>query len=533
MIKAGLNEVNRDSQSAAVLTADTPIQLATGEIVTVKKIHKLKQDNQPVELIGINPETFEHGVVEVKDVSPCDVEKMIVFTTRKGRSIALTPEHPVMVFDGENIVYRQVKELEEGDALVVPRRITFPKLTQQLFDIYSIDEPLYSVDRKTYKVFCKVMEKAAARYGNRTEVAKHLGYSPVTVASYWQGRKNLSLKFLKELGELVGKTIPVGKVRGRSGHAVTIPRKMTSELANFLGLLLADGMMKGKKCIYFYNNDDGLRARFSELAKQLFGVKTQKTWESTVWAESFCSVAVHGFLEILGFPVKKKSRNNYIPKILLKSSNTDLLTFFNAYLAGDGGFSGQEAEIGTSSEKMAIGLAYILSRCGILYRYSKRFVKGAYRYRIVITGKEINLLVEELYKVENLDEYAKTVLMQDYANNDIHNQVNFDRLPVSPTFFEEIAYTDLTEKVGAHRQHIINDNQRLSVYNIQLFIEDLERNPRYAAKVERLKYYQTLMEAFYIDPVKVVTTIKPESDTFQVRALGNKQFIVGANPLLI
>ena len=81
------------------------------------------------------------------------------------------------------------------------------------------------------------------------------------------------MNFLKNLAKLA-KTplIQVKLVKSeRQSDPLQIPNSFTKELAEWLGLFVADGHIKGKKGgIYLYNNNDQILQRFSILTGIIF-----------------------------------------------------------------------------------------------------------------------------------------------------------------------------------------------------------------------------------------------------------------------
>src|SRR5207237_1381524 len=59
----------------------------------------------------------------------------------------------------------------------------------------------------------------------------------------------------------------------RRSRPIRVPREVSPDVAEFLGLQLSEGMIKGGKVVEFYNNDQQLRSRYRRLVKRIFGLE--------------------------------------------------------------------------------------------------------------------------------------------------------------------------------------------------------------------------------------------------------------------
>jgi len=211
---------------------------------------------------------------------------------------------------------------------------------------------------------------------------------------------------------------------------------MDERLSLFLGLLMADGMLKGRS-IRFYNNDERILELYSSLVTELFGMKTVERYARTVnclWLES---CVVSELLKFLQFPGVKKSRNLVLPPSLLQSSKKILSSFLKGYFLCDGYFSRNkgEIEIATASRMLAIHLSYLLSRLSIICKIREKKVNDTIYFRVYIRGNEE---IGKFYALTGDDTFAKYASMKEYLSMDVKRYQRCDVINISPAFCKNV-----------------------------------------------------------------------------------------------
>jgi V/A-type H+/Na+-transporting ATPase subunit A len=171
----------------------------------------------------------------------------------------------------------------------------------------------------------------------------------------------------------------------RRGSSIRVPERMTPELAEFLGLFVAEGCVRGRGTVVFTNPDESLVARFAELTASLFGLsaKVERPPSGTP-SVLVASVSLVRLLERLA--VGRVAAGKAVPPAVLRSDNASLGAFLRGYYLGDGGFHGDEVELTSASPALQTGLAYALSRFGILPTLARRTVGGTVPFRVVVRG---------------------------------------------------------------------------------------------------------------------------------------------------
>ncbi len=171
----------------------------------------------------------------------------------------------------------------------------------------------------------------------------------------------------------------------RRGKPIRVPERMTPDLAEFLGLFVAEGYIRAGRCAVFTNTDEALLRRFLELADRLFGlpgkVERQAGKAPNVLLQSTLLVRL---LEQIG--TGRLAAGKRIPSAVLAADNASLGAFLRGYYLGDGGLSGGDVELCTASRGLQTDLSYALARFAIASTLASRTVGGTVYFRLYVRG---------------------------------------------------------------------------------------------------------------------------------------------------
>ncbi|MGA8543606.1 MAG: V-type ATP synthase subunit A [Thermoplasmata archaeon] len=171
----------------------------------------------------------------------------------------------------------------------------------------------------------------------------------------------------------------------RRGKSILVPDTMSPELAEFLGLFVAEGYVRGKGTAVFTNSEEGLRVRFLALTKILFGIDGRVEYPAGKTPNVLVlSRLVVDLLDQLG--TGRLAAQKHIPPAVMASSNRTLGAFLRGYYLGDGSFSGNELEFSTASQDLQTELSYALNRFGVLSSMGSRIIDGVPYYRLFVRG---------------------------------------------------------------------------------------------------------------------------------------------------
>jgi len=315
---------------------DTMIQLSNGEIKEIK------------EMVGKQKKEIDDGTIHKPDTGGkalslskdntinhrniSDVwkrespDKILRIKTESGREIVTTPEHPYFTYQDERIKIR-ADQLDKGDHIATPRN--------------------YEVNTEIQKI--KLNEDRQK----------------------FQEKDNHYL--------IKGET---------NSQEFRLPKRLTPELAEFLGLIVGDGHLTERK-IEFHNECEKLHTKFKNVAKELnLNSRKYKSHTTTV-SQITCRNFSRILNNIFSIPFNKKSGKVKIPDIILKSPDHVLKEFLKGYFAADSYVAEEkrEIELATASEDMKKQLRMTLLRYGItIYTKKKQIEEGTY-HRIFIRGK--------------------------------------------------------------------------------------------------------------------------------------------------
>ncbi len=144
----------------------------------------------------------------------------------------------------------------------------------------------------------------------------------------------------------------------------------TAELAEFLGLMAADGYVHREGTnVCFSNNDAGLRLRVSLLWSRLFiGQSREWTgtsgWNEEVTVEKVTLTGSRGAAMWLREQLYTPTAHKRVPPLILNAEQEVQEAFLRGYYAGDGLKKGNGASIKTNSPVLAQGLCWMYHLTG-------------------------------------------------------------------------------------------------------------------------------------------------------------------------
>ncbi|MCL6642842.1 MAG: V-type ATP synthase subunit A, partial [Candidatus Bipolaricaulota bacterium] len=395
--------------SGKCVVGETPVLLATGEIVPIAQLYQRAATKLGEKMLlsheGGNewivegpdlPEIFtlsEHGFERAKPallykaIAPVTVR----IRTRGGRIAETTLQHEYHVV-GPDWQVRRVPagSLKVGDRVVVPRQVRLEcpsPMRISAFHLLADEGSVYVADPHVLQLCAEALAKLQ-REGRWAE----LGISPSALYGYRAGRNLPSVPACKSILEHAGirtDELPLRAITSKtSDKHIQVPEYFTEELAEFLGLVSSDGTID-YDYVGLRNTDPAVLARFDELGEKLFGIEPMVCEHGE--DHRFSSRALARFIgKLLGVTPgqSRKSAHAVHPPIMIAPQEL-VRAYLRGYFHGDGSISKREIYFPTVSEPMALGLAWLLVRLGIIYRIERRAgPTGSMHYRVVIPGKE-------------------------------------------------------------------------------------------------------------------------------------------------
>ena len=538
------------------VTKETPVLLENGEIETIGDLYNFSIKNNGI----IKKDTDEETLIKIKNrfnvlsfngkgfayknvthVYRGKTNTIIKIRTRSGRRIELTPAHKMYLFNGKTIVERRAKNIETGDYLVVPRKIT-TSLSKVKLDPYKIDQSLRVVDENALRKMVEVIDRLKENIILK-KLAKHLDTSNSAFNGYYKRRRNPPLSFLTKLTDYA--KIPLIQVKflkaEHQSKPFKVPDRVTKELAEWLGLFIADGHIRGEYAgVLLYNNSEDILNRFKKLTVEVFNLtpKFKRDSEDRTPYMIIHSTALIKFLYYIGIPKKEKTHTVKIPNCVLKSSETVLAHFLNGYIAGDGWFTKYDVGFSTASEKLHIGLCYLLSRLGILF---KNKIKKT-NYDFSISGYRAEQLANNFIS-NKVFFYEKLQPLYDYAKKGKNHFDGFDILPMDKTILAKLKDQgkdekghDIFRKAENIRLHNYIDNNENITYSMVKRIHKLIEEYKPKIELEVLKTIEEIIgicDNVYFDKIVEIETIEKPTDVYDLTVEDLHNFIGGNAPLIL
>ncbi|MEM0359526.1 MAG: CDC48 family AAA ATPase [Candidatus Hadarchaeales archaeon] len=177
--------------------------------------------------------------------------------------------------------------------------------------------------------------------------------------------KNRYLKLVSEDGEAYTVRIFNTKISTR------LPKRMTPELAEFLGWFAAEGCIS-REGVTLCDSDSEKRKRIVELF-QLFVSRERISESKDGMRITVSSTPLMLYLQdLFGMSLCKKSHSIGVPPLIFKSSPRVMAGFLRGLYEGDGNMDDKKIEYGTMNRKLAEGVSYLLTALGIKHRFWRR-----------------------------------------------------------------------------------------------------------------------------------------------------------------
>lgn len=528
MAKGGTGAIPGGFGTGKCVPPSTPVLLASGELIPIKELYERVKDkgvivenSEEEELIdisslGLRILTFDGVRLREAPVSYVYRGKsryMVRIRTRSGRVIEVTPPHKLLKLDENGyIVEIPAAELRRGDRLVIPRYLPVEGKLQPL-DPYELglDDAVVR-DEEDLKRVRELTRMLVRRLGGYKRASEILGINEKTLERVVKGRTRPRLDLVRRVCVSLGVEPLRPRVLGLPGSriSVRVPEYLDEDLAELLGLVISSGMV-AERAVRFFSDSEELRARFKELVYRVFGVTARDASFGTVKGVVIYSRLVARMFKSLGVPSGRRSREAVVPHLILRSPINVVIAFLRGYYLGGGSFEGNEVEMTTASKWMAVGLAYLLARLGILYTVREEGVAGRIRYRIVVTGEDEVGKFLEVVSAEWAMGLGKILRMASYVSSKRQDGRVGDAVRVEPRVVSKATPTIVGGRIGAVKM---------------VLLAQLTRDDALAPIAEALKYV-----AF--DEVESVEVIEGDFDVYDITVPGTHNFVGGEVPAIL
>jgi len=540
MAKGGTGCIPGAFGTGKCVPPDTPVLLSDGTLRKIEDIFKesvngvdIKGDEVTIKLqkplIVVSFDGAQLREAVATHIYRGRTDSLVEIVTESGRRIVVTPTHKLYVFNGDSGLFEELcaAEVSVGDFLAMPRKVSLECGLQEI-DLNALHMLRVTGPRELIR---SAIRRAVSRAGSLKGLAALIGCRYDSLIRYWRGKNRVPLGVLRKLmndalGEEIPQDIFVTGVRGRK--AMRLPRQVDERLAEFLGLLLADGMLTDKTT-KFFSSDGTLVERFKQLAIELFGLEAKYSMSRTVRGAVINSSALTKLLRLLGLPARREPRNAEAPPILMRSPDNVLSAFLRGYYLAEGTFSKGVVEIITASERMQSSLSYILTRLGVLYTV-KRGEKGDYGSVIISGISELKKLYNWLATPEI--SHPKIEKIAEYISSANPNRLNKDAVPLSPALLSSAVKCVKTSlrKNGIQIHNYISYKELIGA---QTFSKLVGLHPAELDAVVNLSVLSQALDHIFLDRVKSIKTLKEERIVYDLTVLTTHNFIGGEIPAIL
>ncbi len=531
MAKGGTGAIPGAFGTGKCVPAGTPVMLSDGRLMPIEELYMMFADGSGnddgdaesfIPARGVAVMAFDGSSIveqEISHVYRGKTDSLVSIRTASGRTARVTPAHKLFRFRSDGRFEETVAaQMNVGDYIALPRRVPL-RGTPQAIDPYSVEGRV--AEASVVGLVRETIRQQAQVFGSVKALSQELGASEVVVRGYLNGPNRPTTSFVTRLYALAGLEKPVLSSVGteRTSRSATIPSVLDGDFAEFLGLLLSDGMIAGRE-IRFFNNDPRLLRRFAELTSTLFGLRAVPKRFRTVDGLSVRSVVVIRLLRSLGFPAGYKSRNAVVPPAILRSPDGVVAGFIRGYYLGDGSFSQGTLEISSESPALIDGMCYLLTRLGVLYSIGGGRRRG--KRLIVSSVKELRNFLEgtELQQIHGT--VGKVSAIVDHATKDLTSQTR-DVVPLDANLLRSgFSPKDV--------ENYVRGGERLGISKFQELVRLGGRSEGIAARMAQLA---EALEVVFVDRIEEIQTIEGGQIVYDITVPDFHNFVGGHQPILL
>ena len=198
---------------------------------------------------------------------------------------------------------------------------------------------------------------------------------------------------------------------------VNLPEKLTPELGEILGFLVAEGHTRAGSSheVGFSNQDERLLARMEQLMRSVFDMKSSEhTNRAGTVTKVWVSTKLYRWFESNVPEVMPASREKRIPAAVLGSSEEVIRRFLVGAFAGDGGVENNEMTLSTASDGLAQDYADALLKIGVASRIHHDISHDS--WKVCVMGDSMDRFVDAV--VQRADErYEQTRTLVERSNS--------------------------------------------------------------------------------------------------------------------
>ncbi|MDI6602704.1 MAG: DNA translocase FtsK [Patescibacteria group bacterium] len=284
---------------------------------------------------------------------------------------------------------------------------------------------------------------------------------------------------------------------------IFFPSKMTPQLAQFLGLLTANGDLSIKRRrthrVVYSQANPKLLSLYKKLLKKLFGItqfiekKTGSNSNNKVKDIIIESIHLKEFLTYLGMESVKSSQKE-MPRAIREAPKEIVAAYLKAIFDNDGYVGKNSIELCISSKKLASQVHIMLLNFGIVSSLSikkvKKYANNEY-YKISIYGDDARKLIKEIgfIRKEKYKKAEQFFKLSSNSNIDLIPHISSLLKKITQKYFNRFVY--LINRGWSYQSGILVSKyafSSLKSYNSGF------RTPGYQSLKKILNFYQSISQ---------------------------------------
>jgi chromosome segregation protein len=568
---AGITAVVGPNGCGKCVSGDTLVTLSDGREIPIKQLVEdalresliieqmddgtLTHENpNGIEILSLNPSTLK---LEPRKVSAFikrqTTSSLLSIRTRSGREVKATPYHPLFTLKDGKLHALKAEELNVGVRVALPRHLPTKGNLKEIstFDVIKAFQEEDNVFIPYSDDLKKWIDKERTSFGSLAR----WGVIANTTSQPLQGvinRQSINASNLAKLID-VSNTSPQldSSLKSKGRGKFNLPNYFSSELARFLGLLIAEGRNTVSNQIWFVNSDKAVNDEYERLANKLFGLKVQRknykvgTEDSLIFSHALAKTLER----IFNFPINSRSAEKELPPQIFKVDAKIQWEFLSGLFEGDAYICARPQknngkflvyiEYVTASERLAKQVISLLLRLGVfaLLRPREKAASNTERktkrtyYSVLIYGTE-----QLRYAAQNLSFVGeKKSALAKLCDLPSANNPNNDLIPTAVAIVRDAACSAKVN-IKRNRSHCpklaayagkMCEASRSGLLEVIEQIKQLGETPHQA--LSQLDTLSTLaLSDVYWDEVVSIQEVEPEEEwVYDLSVAETHNFVAG------
>jgi len=418
------------SGSGKCIVGDTEVISSEGVPIKIKDL----KDKKDKKVYSLDRKTGKIKKFEAVEFYKRKEKNLLKIKTYGGKEITVSEDHPFFTLKNEGFSEIFASDLINGVFVATPRKIKINGKSQNL-KVFDKLEGNRSIIIFNSVGLMKELKKKS-NFSRKTLTKKF----EINLGTYdsWFIKNNIPLYRFKQIIEYLKKDINDIKNDIRftvitSSKSITLPRLTSNNLMELYGFLAGDGWIDNDG-LKFSNFDQELIDRYNLLVRKIFGINGLDCIKGR---QDHSSKLLKWFFEgAFDFPLKKKSRNIYLPDFVFKCPDSEIALFIKGLFDCDSHIDKKKKniELTLASEKIIKQLQFLFLRFGIVTRFSEKIKcatntkkkKKRKYFSLSISGYE-NLFLYNKYI--GFNSFKKMKRLKMHLNSIVEPNTNVDVLP--------------------------------------------------------------------------------------------------------